>query len=50
MGWVQRWGQWVRASFLAVTDGGQYRMLIEKQMGEWEEVLAWQNKIRWEAT
>jgi hypothetical protein len=50
MGWVQRWGQWVRASFLAVTDGGQYRMLIEKQIGEWEEVLAWQNKIRWEAT
>jgi hypothetical protein len=50
VGWVPRWGQWVRASFLAVTDGGQYRMLIEKQMGEWDEVLAWQNKIRWEGT
>jgi len=48
MGWVQRWGKWVRASFLAVTDGGQYRMLIEKQMGQWDEVLTWQDKIRWE--
>ncbi|MEG4521155.1 MULTISPECIES: plasmid replication protein, CyRepA1 family [unclassified Microcoleus] len=46
--WVQRWGQWVRGSFLAATDGAQYRMLIE-QLGGWSEVLAWPHQIRWEA-
>ncbi|MEG5176180.1 plasmid replication protein, CyRepA1 family [Microcoleus sp. B3-D7] len=45
--WVQRWGQWVRGSFLAATDGAQYRMLIE-QLGGWSEVLAWPHQIRWE--
>lgn len=44
MGWVSRWGKWVRASFVAATDDAQYRMLIE-QVGE---VLAWPDKIRWE--
>ncbi|MEG4048461.1 hypothetical protein QUA22_27615, partial [Microcoleus sp. Pol17C2] len=44
--WVQRWGQWVRGSFLATTDGAQYRMLIE-QFGRWSEVLAWPHQIRW---
>jgi len=48
MGWIPRWGKWVRASFLATTDGSQYRMLIE-QLGEWKEVLAYSNKIRWDA-
>jgi hypothetical protein len=47
MGWVSRWGQWIRASFLAATDGAQYRMLIE-QLGEWSEVLVWPHQIRWE--
>jgi hypothetical protein len=47
MGWVSRWGQWIRASFLAATDGAQYRMLIQ-ELGEWSEVLAWPHQIRWE--
>lgn len=47
MGWINRWGKWVKASFLGATDGSQYRMLIE-QVGGWSEVLAWSNKIRWE--
>jgi hypothetical protein len=47
MGWVSRWGQWIRASFLAATDGCQYRMLIE-HLGEWSEVLAFPHQIRWE--
>src|SRR4028119_1229223 len=47
MGWVSRWGQWIRASFLAATDGSQYRMLIQ-ELGEWSEVLAWPHQIRWE--
>lgn len=45
--WVQRWGEWVRGSFLATTDGAQYRMLIE-QVGGWIETLAWPENIRWE--
>jgi len=47
MGWVSRWGQWIRASFLAATDGAQYRILIQ-ELGEWSEVLAWPHQIRWE--
>jgi hypothetical protein len=47
MGWVLRWGQWIRASFLAATDGAQYRMLIQ-ELGEWSEVLAFPHQIRWE--
>jgi hypothetical protein len=47
MGWVSRWGQWIRASFLAATDGAQYRMLIQ-ELGEWSEVLAFPHQIRWE--
>ena len=47
MGWVQRWGQWVRASFLAATDGSQYRILIQ-EVGGWREVLAFSAKTRWE--
>ncbi|MEG4104126.1 DUF3854 domain-containing protein [Microcoleus sp. Pol17C6] len=47
--WVQRWGQWVRGSFLAATDGAQYRILVE-QVGGWSEVLAWPHQIRWETT
>jgi len=47
MGWVSRWGQWIRASFLAAEDGAQYRMLIQ-ELGEWSEVLAWPHQIRWE--
>jgi len=47
MGWVSRWGQWIRASFLAATEGAQYRMLIQ-ELGEWREVLAWPHQIRWE--
>ena len=46
MGWVSRCGQWIRASFLAATDGAQYRMLIQ-ELGEWSEVLAWPHQIRW---
>ncbi|MEG3987601.1 DUF3854 domain-containing protein [Microcoleus sp. S28C3] len=48
MGWVWRWGrEWVRARFLATTDGAQLRMLIE-QVGGWTETLAWPHQIRWE--
>jgi hypothetical protein len=47
MGWVSRWGQWIRASFLAATNGAQYRMLIQ-ELGEWSEVLVWPHQIRWE--
>jgi hypothetical protein len=47
MGWVSRWGQWIRASFLATTNGAQYRMLIQ-ELGEWSELLAWPHQIRWE--
>jgi len=47
MGWVSRWGQWIRASFLAATNGAQYRMLIH-ELGEWSEVLAFPHQIRWE--
>jgi hypothetical protein len=47
MGWVSRCGQWIQASFLAATDGAQYRMLIQ-ELGEWSEVLAWPHQIRWE--
>jgi hypothetical protein len=47
MGWVSRLGQWIRASFLAATDGAQYRMLIQ-ELGEWSEVLASPHQIRWE--
>ncbi|MEP6582530.1 DUF3854 domain-containing protein [Microcoleus vaginatus GB2-A3] len=44
---VRRWGDWVRGSFLAATDGAQLRMLIE-QVGGWGETLAWPSDIRWE--
>jgi len=47
MGWVSRCGQWIRASFLAATDGAQYRMLIQ-ELGEWIEVLAFPHQIRWD--
>ncbi|MEG4280912.1 hypothetical protein QUA62_26100 [Microcoleus sp. MON1_C1] len=47
LGWVQRWGKWVRASFLAATDGSQYRILIE-EVGGWSEVLAFSDQTRWE--
>jgi hypothetical protein len=47
MGWVSRCGQWIRASFLAATNGAQYRMLIQ-ELGEWSEVLAFPHQIRWE--
>lgn len=46
MGWVQRWGKWVRASFLEVA-GTQYRMLIG-EVGNLTETLAWPDKIRWD--
>jgi hypothetical protein len=47
MGWVSRWGKWVRASFLAATDGSYYRMLIE-QVDGWTETLAPSDMIRWD--
>jgi hypothetical protein len=47
MGWLSRWGQWIRASFLAAEDGAQYRMLIQ-ELGEWIEVLAFPHQIRWD--
>ncbi|MEG4287307.1 DUF3854 domain-containing protein [Microcoleus sp. A006_D1] len=48
MGWVSRWGKWVRASFLATTDGSYYRMLIE-QVDGWTETLAPPDMIRWDS-
>jgi hypothetical protein len=47
MGWVSRWGKWVRASFVAATDGAQYRILIE-ELGGWSEVFAWPHQLRWD--
>jgi hypothetical protein len=47
--WVKRWGEWVRASFLAATDGAQYRMLIEQATG-WCEVFAFPENIQWDET
>jgi hypothetical protein len=47
MGWVSRWGKWVRASFVAATDGCQYRILIQ-EVGGWSEVLAFPDQIRWD--
>lgn len=47
IGWVQRWGQWVRASYVAATEGCQYRILIQ-ELGEWKEVLAWPHQLRWD--
>jgi len=44
---VNRWGRWVRASFLAATDGAQYRILIE-ELGGWSEVFAWPHQLRWD--
>lgn len=49
MGWVNHWGEWVRASFLATTDGAQYRMLIEKVGKVWDETLADPDQIRWDS-
>jgi hypothetical protein len=47
MGWVSRWGKWVRASFVGFTDGCQLRILIE-EVGGWSEVLAFPDQLRWE--
>lgn len=47
MGWVSRWGKWVRASFVAATDGCQLRILIQEVAG-WSEVLAFPHQIRWD--
>jgi hypothetical protein len=47
MGWVSRWGKWVRASFVGLTDGCQLRILIE-EVGGWSEVLAFPDQLRWE--
>ena len=47
MGWVSRWGKWVRASFVAATDGCQLRILIQ-EVGGWSEVLAFPHQIRWD--
>ena len=46
MGWINRWGKWVRASFLEVA-GTQYRMLVG-ELGGLTATLAWPDKIRWE--
>jgi hypothetical protein len=51
MGWVQRWGQGVRASFVGTTDGAQYRIMIEEAIEEttkWTEVRAWSHQLRWD--
>jgi hypothetical protein len=47
MGWVSRWGKWVRASFVAATDGCQYKILIQEVTG-WNEVFAWPHQLRWD--
>lgn len=48
MGWVSRWGKWVRASFVGATDGSYYRMLIQP-VDDWIETLAPPDMIRWDA-
>jgi len=47
MGWVSRWGKWVRAAFLGPTDGCQLRILIEEVTG-WNEVRAFPDQLRWD--
>jgi hypothetical protein len=47
MGWVSRWGKWVRAVFLGPTDGCQLRILIEEVTG-WNEVRAFPDQLRWD--
>ena len=47
MGWVSRWGQWIRASFVAATNGAQFRILIQEVTG-WNEVFAWPHQLRWD--
>jgi hypothetical protein len=47
MGWVSRWGKWVRASFVAATDGAQFRILIQEVTG-WNEVFACPHQLRWD--
>jgi hypothetical protein len=46
-GWVNRWGKWVRASFIGLTDGCQLRILIEEVTG-WNEVRAFPDQLRWD--
>ena len=46
-GWVQRWGKWVAAKVIGwCEEGTRYRVLYETA-GEWIEMLAFPNQIRW---
>jgi hypothetical protein len=46
-GWVQRWGKWVAAKVIGwCEEGTRYRVLYETA-GEWIEMLANPNQIRW---
>jgi hypothetical protein len=46
-GWVSRWGKWVAAKVIGwCEEGTRYRVLYETA-GEWIEMLAFPNQIRW---
>jgi hypothetical protein len=46
-GWVSRWGKWVAAKVIGwCEEGMRYRVLYETA-GEWIEMLAFPNQIRW---
>jgi hypothetical protein len=49
-GWVQRWGKWVAAKVIGwCEEGTRYRVLYETA-GEWIEMLANPNQMRWGPT
>jgi Domain of unknown function (DUF3854)/Origin of replication binding protein len=47
-GWVSRWGKWVAAKVIGwCEEGTRYRILYETKCGEWSEMLAFPNQMRW---
>jgi hypothetical protein len=47
-GWVSRLGQWVAVKVIGWCENGtRYRILYETKCGEWIEMLAFPNQMRW---
>jgi hypothetical protein len=50
-GWVSRWGKWVAAKVIGwCEEQTRYRILYETKCGEWSEMLAFPNQMRWGPT
>jgi hypothetical protein len=50
-GWVSRWGKWVAAKVIGwCEEGTRYRILYQTKCGEWSEMLAFPNQMRWGPT